>query len=460
MTTNDQMISRRRLLTATSALAASAVVVPAASAHSAIPPALSAPVVRRPSSESAAVRRALEGASHPLRPTEPHGRCHDLQMLGLMIGDAEVVGLGEATHGSHEFFAMKERVFRYLVEKKGFLAFALEMSWTAGLQIDEYLQGGPGDARSVAREALAGSPWEREEFVSLLTWMRRHNERQPGRRVHFMGNDIGAPRLGDAIFARVVSYIRVTRPRDSPRLEALYENLRPMHNVFAYLAKPRAERLRDATAAQEALDLVVATKGAGGDAYVWAEQHARNIAQTFAFTSLDLSDPRSVSDAEHLRDEAMAANIIWWYRRTGHKMLLSAHNGHVGYLSTDPVMYPKTQGVYLREAMGLRYTAIGFTFNRGSFLTATTLGSAWSKVTVPPATSDMQEYLLDRVRHRDYYLDLRTLPTAARDWLSIARPVYDAGSSFKDDPLPTLAISKAYDILIHLHQVREAFPLR
>lgn len=454
MTPHHQAIGRRRLLAATAGLAATALLAPAASAAPA--PATTA---TNTNGGQADALRALDRAAHPLRSTEPGGRTGDLRALDAMIGDAKVVGLGEATHGSHEFFAMKERVFRHLVEEKGFTTFALEMSWTAGLRIDEYVQGGAGDARQVAKETLTGSPWEREEFVSLIAWMRRYNDRHPGRKVHFMGNDVGAPKLGDAAFDRVASHVRARHPQDLARLEALYADLRPLDDVFAYLRKPVAERRRNATTAQQALDLVTGNKGAGGDACEWAEQHARNIAQTFAFASLDLSDPASVSAAEHLRDRAMADNTAWWHRRTGDKMLLSAHNGHVGYVATDPVMYPTTQGVFLRNALGRGYAAIGFTFDRGSFLTAATFGGAWDKVTVPAATPDMQEYTLDRVRHRDYYLDLRTLPVAGRAWLDTPRPVYEAGSSFKDDPLPTLAISRAYDILIHLHQVREATKL-
>jgi hypothetical protein len=54
-----------------------------------------------------------------------------------MIGDASVVGLGEATHGSHDFFALKHRVFRHLVEEKGFCPFALEAPWSTGLLLDD-----------------------------------------------------------------------------------------------------------------------------------------------------------------------------------------------------------------------------------------------------------------------------------------------------------------------------------
>ncbi|MCX4770842.1 erythromycin esterase family protein [Streptomyces sp. NBC_01285] len=453
MTAHHQAIGRRRLLAATAGLAATALLAPTASA------ATTTPAPTGAKSRQADALRALERAAQPLRSTEPGGNTSDLRALDAMIGDAKVVGLGEATHGSHEFFTMKQRVFSHLVQEKGFTTFALEMSWTAGLRIDEYLQGGPGDARRIAKETLTGSPWEREEFVSLIAWMRRHNDRHPGRKVHFMGNDVGAPKLGDAVFDRVLSYVRTSRPQDVARLEELYAGLRPLDDVFAYLRKPVAERRLDAATAQQAFDLVTAHKGAGGDAYEWAEQHARSIAQTFAFASLDLSDPASVSAAEHLRDRVMADNTAWWHRRTGDKMLLSAHNGHVGYLATDPVMYPTTQGTFLREALGRDYAAIGFTFGRGSFLTATTLGSPWNKVTVPAATPGMQEYTLNRVHHRDYYLDLRTLPAAGRTWLDTPRPTYEAGSSFTKDPLPTLAITRAYDILIHLDQVHAATSL-
>lgn len=453
MTAHHQATGRRRLLAATAGLAATALLAPTASA------ATTTPADTGTKGQRAEALRALESAAQPLRSTEPGGNTTDLRALDAMIGDAKVVGLGEATHGSHEFFAMKQRVFSHLVEEKGFTTFALEMSWTAGLRIDEYLQGGPGDARRIAKETLTGSPWEREEFVSLIAWMRRYNDRHPDRKVHFMGNDVGAPKLGNAVFDRVLSYVRTSRPQDVARLEKLYAGLRPLDDVFAYLRKPVAERRLDATTAQQAFDLVTAHKGPGGDAYEWAEQHARSIAQTFAFTSLDLSDPASVSAAEHLRDRVMADNTAWWHRRTGDKMLLSAHNGHVGYLATDPVMYPTTQGAFLCEALGRDYAAIGFTFSRGSFLTATALGSPWNKVTVPAATPDMQEYTLDRVHHRDYYLDLRTLPAAGRTWLNTPRPTYEAGSSFKKDPLPTLAITRAYDILVHLNQVHAATSL-
>ncbi|MFI6103780.1 erythromycin esterase family protein [Streptomyces sp. NPDC051310] len=454
-------IGRRGLLALTAALAATAVAAPVASAGPSPPFQPDAPGAPPASPASpaspAGVVRSLERAAHPLRSTDPGGSTADLRALDAMVGGAAVVGLGEATHGSHEFFAMKHRVFQYLVEKRGFTTFALEMSWSAGLRIDEYLQGGPGDPRRIARETLAGSPWEREEFVRLIGWMREHNSRHPDRRVHFMGDDLGAPKLGDHIFERVLSSVGTTSPEALPRLEELYAGLRPFDDIFAHLRKPLSERRENAAQAQEALDLVAGHQGAGDEDYAWTVQHARNIARTFAFATVDLADPASVTAAERLRDQAMADNVLWWQRRTGHRMLLSAHNGHVGYLSAHPDMYPRTQGAVLRDRLGRDYAAIGLTFAGGSFLTKdASLDGDWKPVTVPAARPGMHEHTLDRVGYRDFYLDLRAAPAEARAWLNRPRPVYDAGSTFTPDPLPALAIGRAYDVLVHLHRVRAA----
>ncbi|MFF9511406.1 erythromycin esterase family protein [Streptomyces sp. NPDC014724] len=449
MARHRKRISRRVLL-ATAAVAAGAVLAPVT---------VQAASADRAGREQNPVR-ALEQAAHPLRSTEPGGNTADLRALGSMIGDAKVVGLGEATHGSHEFFTMKERVFRHLVEKKGFTTFALELSWSAGLQIDDYLQTGKGDAREIAKETLTNSPWEREEFVSLIEWMRDYNRHHPDRTVHFMGDDIGAPALSDEFFGRVTGYVQKNHPEALPRLNELYTGLRPIDDVFAYLGKPLAERQQLAVKAQQALELVGGLKGSGGDAFDWAEQNARSVAQTAKFLTLNPDDPESNAASQRFRDEVMAQNVSWWQQRTGQKVLLSAHNDHVAYVASDPEMYSKTQGSFLRDTMGKNYLPIGFTFNQGSFLSKdAALGGEWKKFTVPAAGPDRNEATLDQVRYRDFYLDARTAPAAARDWLNTARPTLNVGTLFPTEPRD-IALAKAYDVLIHLHEVREADKLK
>ncbi|MFF1906224.1 erythromycin esterase family protein [Kitasatospora sp. NPDC058218] len=449
MVRNRKHIGRRRLLVA-AVVATGAVLAPVAAQAATADPAGTAGRKQDPV-------RALEQAAHPLRTTEPGRNTTDLRALGTMIGDARVVGLGEATHGSHEFFTMKERVFRYLVEEKGFTTFALELSWSAGLRIDDYLQTGKGgDARTVAKETLANSPWDREEFVSLIEWMRDYNRRHPDRTVHFMGDDLGAPSLDDAFFARITDYVRQNHPQALAQLDELYTGLRPIDDVFAYLGKPLAERRQLAARAQQALDLVGSLRGAGGEAFEWAEQNARSVAQTTTFLTLDPTDKESLPGFERFRDEVMAQNVTWWQQRTGHKVLVSAQNDHVGYAAGDPALYPKTQGAFLRDTLGRGYLPIGFTFYQGSFLSKdAALGGDWKKFTDGPPGTDLNEYTLDQVRYRDFYLDTRTAPAAAQAWLNVPRPTRNYGTQAPYPP-GTFALAKSFDVLVHLHDVREA----
>lgn len=136
---------------------------------------------------------ALEHAEYPLDTVEPRGNARGLRPLDRMIGDARVVGLGEATHSSHDFFAMKHRVFRHLAETKGFRTFALEGSWSTGLRLNDYVLYGKGDVRRIMREEFQADYlwWNNTDFLALLEWMRAHNQRHPQDPVRFMCNDLG-----------------------------------------------------------------------------------------------------------------------------------------------------------------------------------------------------------------------------------------------------------------------------
>ncbi|WP_406153891.1 erythromycin esterase family protein [Streptomyces sp. NBC_01023] len=439
--TGKRLAAAALVLAATMAPATAAYASPAKSAPATVPD----PV------------RALDRIGHPLQSAEPGTGTADLRALGAMVGDAKVVGLGEATHGSHEFFALKDRVFRYLVEQKGFTTFGLEMSWSAGLRIDDYLQHGKGDARQVVHETMAGSPWDREEFVTLVQWMRDHNRRHPDRPVHFLGDDIGAPSLDKPVFDAVTEYIRQNRPESLPRLNDLLTVVRPLDDAIGYLNRPLAERQQNAASAQQLLKLMEGQGTPGNDDFEFALQNARNIAETYTFLSVDVGDQESLTAMERYRDQVMAETTAWWQRRSGGRILLSAADDHVGYTATDPTTYPKTQGSFLRDALGTDYLAIGTTFDQGSFLSkGQALGGDWKSFTVPPAGPNTNEYTLDQVRYRDYYADLRRAPTAARNWLDVSRPTYDVGTQFPVDGTPEIAIGRAYDVLVHLHTVRAA----
>ncbi|MER7482175.1 erythromycin esterase family protein [Streptomyces sp. NPDC126510] len=404
--------------------------------------------------------RAAERVAHPLRTTGAYGDLADLRPLGRMVDAAKVVGLGEATHSSREFFTLKHRVLRYLVEHEGFRTFALETSWSSGLRLDAYVRTGKGDPRRIMREEFQDTYawWNTEEYLDLVEWMRAYNVRHPGDPVRFMGDDFAY--AGPEQYDRVLRYAARYRPDLLPRLTALYRGLRPASPAGAYmkahLTRPLAERRAMAVRAEAALFLLARQPipaGATEDAHAWAVQHARALAQTARGYAFDFDDPEQLRASMGYRDRLMADNVAWWQARTGHKVLLSAHNSHVSYRTSDP-RYPRMQGAFLRERLGEGYVSVAVTFGTGSFNATGPDGTTRvHTVTTPPRNST--ERFLDRVRPGDYLLDLRTSPPTARTWLNTPRPTRSIGTSYPERP-HNIALTASHDLLLHLHHVTPA----
>src|SRR5436305_8843629 len=98
----------------------------------------------------------------------------DLQSLKPVIGDARVVALGEATHGTREFFQLKHRLLEFLVSELGFTLFTIEAAFAETLAVDRYVLTGEGDARhSVA--SMQPYCWNCQEMVAQVEWMRAWN---------------------------------------------------------------------------------------------------------------------------------------------------------------------------------------------------------------------------------------------------------------------------------------------
>ncbi|MEU0031540.1 erythromycin esterase family protein [Streptomyces sp. NPDC006335] len=393
---------------------------------------------------------ALDRAAHPLRTVEPGGDTRDLRPLGRMIAGAEVVGVGEATHGSHDFFALKDRLFRHLVEEKGFRTFALEAPWSTGLRLDDYVVHGRGNPRRIMREEFQRDYlwWNNSDYLRLVEWMRAYNVRHPGDPVRFVGDDTAwtGPETYDAVVARVAA----ADPAAGRRLAGLYRGLRPTlptgTYIEHYLGRPYAERREMAARSGAALELV---RRAGADDRT--VQDATAIDRTARQYAFDFEEPGQIAAAMRYRDEAMAANVVWWQRHTGTKILLSAHDAHVGYESYDAA-YPQMQGAFLRDSLGPAYVNIGLTFDRGSFNATGQDETAVRRWTVGPAAPGSNERTLDRVRYRDYALDLRTVGSPARAWLHEARPTYRIGTAYPEGP-HDVALARTHDVLIHLHRV-------
>jgi erythromycin esterase len=120
--------------------------------------------------------------------------------------------MGEATHGTHEFFQLKHRMLEFLVERMGFTVFGIEANWPESLAVNDYVLNGNGDAA----EALAGLyfwTWNTEETLDMIRWMRRYNQ-DPShvKKVKFFGFDMQTTRVA---VSNVETYLQKVDPDEA-----------------------------------------------------------------------------------------------------------------------------------------------------------------------------------------------------------------------------------------------------
>ncbi|HKW01413.1 MAG TPA: erythromycin esterase family protein [Vicinamibacterales bacterium] len=137
--------------------------------------------------------------AHAIRLTTPeagHGFA-DMQPLKPVIGSARIVSLGEATHGSREFFQLKHRLLEFLATDMGFTIFSIEANMPEAYRLNDYVLNGAGDPAQLLR-GMGFWTWDTEEVLDMIRWMRAFNQSGKGR-VEFTGFDMQTPTVAQEI---------------------------------------------------------------------------------------------------------------------------------------------------------------------------------------------------------------------------------------------------------------------
>jgi erythromycin esterase-like protein len=126
----------------------------------------------------------------------------DMQPLKKIIGDARIVALGEATHGTREFFQLKHRVLEFLATEKGFTIFSIEANMPEAYRLNDYVLNGNGDPAKLIKGMYFWT-WDTEEVLDMVLWMREFNKSGKGR-VQFTGFDMQTPNVAAGIVSDFV----------------------------------------------------------------------------------------------------------------------------------------------------------------------------------------------------------------------------------------------------------------
>lgn len=395
----------------------------------------------------------------PIRHLQAGNGFDDFQPLKQILSDVRIVGLGEATHGTREFFQMKHRLVEFLVTELGYTAFSIEASHAACLPINDYVLHGVGERD----EVLTGQgylAWSTEEFSALLGWLRQWNEQAPeDRKVRFWGTDVTSNGNGRHI---VQAYLRRFAPDRLAAAEAL----------FRVLAEGEARwpmRLDEASNAR-----VRAVMPELDDLTAWLDERRE-----------ELADKSSAAEIDRVR---FLVSIMgqWWAGgvdgRSGHmgrnliqlierarpdtRVVYWGHNYHIG-VETFPDK-DATAGQMLRERYGTAYYACALEFGQGSYQTRIVdedgLMDDFKSDRVGPALAGSLPWYLSQVELQAYLVDVRTAPMdpSVERWLDTPRTEHGGiGWAYGADPEASyepVTVRQQYDGVAFVEQSTPTHP--
>src|SRR5207244_3265201 len=150
-------------------------------------------LARTNASEDQTVVEWIRAHAVPLKTVEAGHGFSDMEPLKSIVGDARIVSLGEATHGTREFFQLKHRMLEFLASEMGFTVFSIEANMPEAYRLNDYVLNGNGDPAKLIKGMYFWT-WDTQEVLDMVLWMREFNKSGKGR-VQFTGFDMQTPNV-------------------------------------------------------------------------------------------------------------------------------------------------------------------------------------------------------------------------------------------------------------------------
>ena len=304
-----------------------------------------------------------------LTTTDPTADHADLAPVGDALDDACIVGLGEATHGTREFFQLKHRIIRHMIERQGLRLVTIETNLPETVPLNDYIVHGEGDPR----DALDGTyfwVWRTESVCRFVEWLREFNEDRPlDDRVRLYGID--AQYTAGAVES-LSEFLGVGNPD-------LHEKLRADLAAADDDGETNEQHMsdHDPEATDRLLDRLGTAFEEQAEAFVGATSERETMMARRCLRIVEQVRQRRVARKTGgiqasmvVRDEAMAENLAWVLEyEDADRAVLWAHDSHVCRTvnfgaTTEPA---PSLGSYLADRYGEEYFALGFDFLDGSF---------------------------------------------------------------------------------------------
>ena len=414
----------------------------------------------------------VRAAAHPLV-----GEIDDYDPLLNLIGDASLVLIGEASHGTHEFYRERAQITKRLIKEKGFAAVAVEADWPDAYRVNRYVRGLGSDADAV--EALAGFKrfpawmWRNADVLDFVGWLRTHNDdlAPHAAKVGFYGLDLYS--LHSSI-AAVLDYLDRIDPDAAQRARARYacfDHFGSDEQAYGYatglgIAKSCEEEVVSQLVElhRRAAEFARRDGRIAADEYFYASQNARLVLNAERYyrsmfrgrvSSWNLRDRHMVETLESLRQYLGAqAKIVVW-----------AHNSHLGDARATSMGQEGewNVGQIVRELHDRDAVLVGLTTHHGTVTAASNWDGPAERKRVRPALVNSYEALFHDVSIPRFFLTLRNMghatsalnePLLERAIGVIYRPETERASHYFQARL-----SPQFDAVIHFDETRAVEPL-
>jgi len=386
------------------------------------------------------------------------------------FGDARVVCLGEASHGTSEFYRARAAITRRLIERHGFTMVAAEADWPDAAVIDRIVRDKPKPAEAEAPfKRFPTWMWRNAEFAAFVAWLREHN-RAAGTKVSFHGLDLY--NMNGSI-AAVIGYLDRVDPDAAKEARQRYGCLKPWKEepaIYGRIALSEGygrceeavvETLRDLFEKQQAY------VDEDPDSFIDAAQNARLVANAEAYYRAMYHGSAA---SWNLRDEHMADTLALLLRWKGPeaKAVVWAHNSHIGDARFTDMGQGRDElnlGQLVREAHGDQVRLIGFGTHDGTVAAADDWDRPMRIKVINPSRPDSYERMMHESGKDRFLLDLREgRNREAREALMeerleryigvIYRPDTERWSHYSEATLP-----KQYDAFVWFDRTKAVTPL-
>lgn len=403
------------------------------------------------------------------------GETEDFDPLLKAVGDSRLVLIGEASHGTHEFYRLRAQVTKRLITEKDFTAVAVEADWPDAYRVNQYVRFESDDEDAV--DALSGFQrfpawmWRNADVLDFVGWLRNYNEHRHSRRVGFYGLDLYSLHASMRAVLDFLDKVDSDAAHRARSRYACFDTFGEDTQAYGYAASfGLSKSCEDEVVSQwmemrrRAADLAKRDGRVARDAYFFAEQNARLVKNAEEYYRSMFHERVS---SWNLRDTHMAETLDALMHHIGAKakVVVWAHNSHLGDARATEMgrRGELNLGQLVRQKYGKEATLVGFTTHAGTVTAASGWDAPAERKFVRPALPRSYESLFHRTGIPNFLLDfgkrdevtvkLRE-PHLERAIGVIYLPQSERASHYFHAQLPD-----QFDVVLHYDETRAVEPL-